>query len=148
MHIITRGARIGPCNIRGIVGPLTEDHIPSKGVSRLSQVVILKLIDPLGVERAKKSGRISQNGVKFRTLCARCNNKRLGIHCDPTLISFTRAIRSYLDSALHLPPNDASSLQGEGESARQKRRWAFVGAQWLQEQIGAGKRAASFATDA
>lgn len=104
MRIITRGARIGPCNICGITQALTEDHIPPKGVSRLSQVVMLNLTDLLGVERPKKSGRISQNGVKFRTLCAKCNNERLGIHYDPTLISFTREIRSYLESALHLPP--------------------------------------------
>lgn len=105
MRVITKGARIGPCNICGIVGALTEDHVPPKGVSRLSQVVMLNIIDLLNVEKPqKKSGRISQNGVKFRTLCGKCNNERLGIHYDPTLISFTQEIRSYLESALYLPP--------------------------------------------
>ena len=70
MRVITRGAKVGPCNICGVDGPLTEDHIPPKGASRLTQVLMLSILDLLHVERPKKSGRFSQNGVKYRTLFA------------------------------------------------------------------------------
>lgn len=107
MQIITRGAKVGSCNICGTEGILTEDHIPPKGVSRLSQVVMLNIVDLLAVERPKKAGRISQNGVKYRTLCAKCNNERLGLHYDPVLIQLAKDVRTYLESALLLP----SSMQ-------------------------------------
>lgn len=103
MRVITRGAKVGPCNICGVDGPLTEDHIPPKGASRLTQVLMLSILDLLHVERPKKSGRFSQNGVKYRTLCAKCNNERLGLFYDPTLISLARDVRVYLESSLHLP---------------------------------------------
>lgn len=102
-RIITRGAKIGRCNVCGAHGPLTEDHIPPKGVSRLGQVAMMHVTDLLSIRRPNKSTRYSQNGVKYRTLCKRCNNERLGLGYDPALIEFTRQVRSYLDSALYLP---------------------------------------------
>lgn len=103
MRVITKGPRVGPCNICGTPGPLTEDHIPPKGASRLSQVAMMNIVDLLSVQRPNKSTRFSQDGVKYRTLCAKCNNERLGRGYDPTLISLTNDIRVYLESALHLP---------------------------------------------
>jgi len=103
MRVITRGAKVGPCNICGTVGALTEDHIPPKGVARVSQVLMLNIVDLLSVQKPKKSGRISQNGVKYRTLCGKCNNERLGLRYDPVLIALAKDVRAYLESALHLP---------------------------------------------
>lgn len=31
---IVKGPKVGRCNICGEVGPLTEDHVPPKGVTR------------------------------------------------------------------------------------------------------------------
>ena len=103
MRIITRGAKVGPCNICGNVGPLTEDHIPPKGVSRVTQVLMLNIVDFLQIQRPKKSGRISQNGVKYRTICSQCNNELLGLNYDPTLITLTKNVRTHLESFLLLP---------------------------------------------
>jgi len=103
MRLATRGPKIGTCNTCGTHGPLTDDHIPPKGVSRLGQVAMMNLVDLLSVERPKKSARLSQNGVKYRTLCAKCNNKRLGLGYDPTLIALANDVRAYLESSLHLP---------------------------------------------
>ncbi len=36
--------------------------------------------------------KISQNGVKFPTLCSQCNNRRLGKELDPALNDFSRRI--------------------------------------------------------
>jgi hypothetical protein len=103
VRLITRGSKVGPCNICGTHGPLTEDHIPPKGVSRLGQVAMMNIIDLLSVQRPKKSTRFSQDGVKYRTLCKKCNNERLGLGFDPVLISLASSVRAYLESALHLP---------------------------------------------
>jgi hypothetical protein len=58
----------------------------------------------LSVEKTKARGRLSQNGVKFRTLCARCNNKFLGANYDPAFNDFSMRVGSYLKSSLALPP--------------------------------------------
>lgn len=64
---------------------------------------MMNIADLLSVQRLKKSTRFSQSGVKYRTLCKKCNNERLGLGYDPTFISLANGIRSYLESALHLP---------------------------------------------
>lgn len=103
MRINTKGPKVGTCNICGTHGLLTEDHIPPKGASRLKQVEMINIVDLLSVERPKKSARFSQNGVSYYTLCGKCNNERLGHGYDPTLITLSKDIRVYLESALYLP---------------------------------------------
>lgn len=46
---------------------------------------------------------ISQNGVKFRTLCGTCNNKLLGKRYDPVLNAFTAKVTQNVTSTLTLP---------------------------------------------
>jgi hypothetical protein len=45
---------------------------------------------------------ISQNGVKYRTLCQTCNS-RLGSDYDPTLVEFATGIGVYLKTSIALP---------------------------------------------
>lgn len=104
MRLITKGPLVGPCNICGNHGPLTEDHIPPKGVSRLGQMAMMNIVDLLSVQRPSKSTRYFQNGVKYRTLCQKCNNELLGHEYDPTLVSACKDVRAYLESRLYLPP--------------------------------------------
>ena len=103
MRVVTKGPKVGPCNICGIHGPLTEDHIPPKGASRLSQVAMMNIVDLLSVQHPSKSTRFSQDGVKYRILCKKCNNERLGLGYDPTLIALANDVSTYLESTLHLP---------------------------------------------
>ena len=103
MRLITQGPKVGRCNLCGTEGPLTQDHIPPKEVTRLGQVAMMKIIDLLSLEHPKKSTRISQDGVKYRTLCKKCNNERLGLGYDPTLILLTESVRACLESSLRLP---------------------------------------------
>lgn len=103
MRIETRGSKIGICNICGVYGPLTEDHIPPKGVLRPKQVEIMQLVDLMSIPRPTKTSRTSQNGVKYRTLCSECNNRLLGSKYDPTLIKFANEIKMFLTSNFHLP---------------------------------------------
>lgn len=102
--IETRGPRFGKCNICGSYGKLTEDHTPPKSCVNIGQVELHHIVEHLNIERSRTKGRLSQNGVKYRTLCGRCNTAMLGAKYDPTLIEFVNSIGSYLRSSLHLPP--------------------------------------------
>lgn len=94
--------RIDLCNICGETKALSWDHVPPKGGITLSGVEIKSLFELLaGKEDNKK--RISQNGVKYRTICCDCNS-RIGSDFDPTLNELNKTLISYLTSGLVLPP--------------------------------------------
>lgn len=101
LHMITRGAKSGPCNICGIDGPLTEDHTPPKGCVRPTAMELQHVTHRLDAGKAIKSK--APDGVKYRTLCARCNNALLGGRYDPALIDFTNRVSDLLASNLMLP---------------------------------------------
>ncbi len=104
IRIGTRGPKYGRCNICGEEGKLTEDHTPPKGCIKINLVDLHHIIEHLNVEQPKSKGRLSQNGVKYRTLCSKCNNNLLGGEYDPSFISFVNMIGNYLKSNIHLPP--------------------------------------------
>lgn len=101
--IATRGPKSGECNVCGDIGPLTEDHTPPKGCLKPKQVVLQHISHHLSDGGNHTKGRISQNGVKYRTLCHRCNNMLLGANYDPPFISFVNSVGSLLTSSLYLP---------------------------------------------
>lgn len=107
----TRGAKNGQCNICGDIGPLTEDHTPPKGSVRITQVEMNHITNLLSAERAGLRGRISQNGVKFRTLCNRCNNSLLGANYDIAFNDFSQNVSTYLNTSLTLP--DTVHIRGK-----------------------------------
>ena len=65
---------------------------------------MMHIADLLSVERPNASTRFAQGGVKYRTLCATCNNDLLGHRYDPTLVTLSRDVRALLDTKLLLPP--------------------------------------------
>ncbi len=99
----TRGASVGECNICGDHGPLTEDHTPPKSTARPTTVVMRHLSQVLSIEAQNGARRILQNGVRYRTLCSRCNNHLLGILYDPALAYFCNGVAATLNSSLVLP---------------------------------------------
>jgi hypothetical protein len=102
--IATRGPKNGQCNICGEIGPLTEDHTPPKGCYKPTQVELQSLLRRLAkVPSKERKSRHSQNGVKFRTLCHRCNNSLLGAEYDPPFIAFVNQIAQILRSTIALP---------------------------------------------
>lgn len=103
VRLETRGPEIGACNLCGVLTRLTEDHIPPKGVPLVGQAYLERLSASLGAERNQRSGRLFQRGVKYRSICAKCNNELLGHDYDPTLISFCKAVHAALADRVYLP---------------------------------------------
>lgn len=101
--VTTKGAQEGPCNICGDIGKLTEDHTPPKGCLKPAKVELNHIVRLLSDDHSKAKGLVSQNGVKYRTLCSRCNNTLLGTKYDPAFISFVNGVGTHLRSTLHLP---------------------------------------------
>ena len=101
----TRGPRIGHCNICDVHGVLTEDHVPPKGTIAVPQIDLIHIVELLSAERpiGRKRARHFQNGVKFRSLCGRCNNALLGATYDPALIEFSNSTALLLKSSLAIP---------------------------------------------
>lgn len=93
----------GQCNICGEFRKLSQDHTPPKGCGNISAVEIGYITDRLAVNAEKSRRLISQNGVKFHTVCERCNSL-LGYECDCELINFSNALGNCVRSSLDLPP--------------------------------------------
>jgi len=94
------GPKEGTCNICGTFGPLTNDHVPPKGSIKPKARELQKLGDHLG------GGEITrvhmQSGIKFRSICATCNNHLLGLQYDPSLNEFSRKAASLIRATRHL----------------------------------------------
>lgn len=101
LKLVTRGLKHGQCNICGDSGPLTEDHTPPKGCVRPTGMLLQHVSSRLSAEPAYVAK--ANVGVKYRTLCARCNNEFLGGRYDPSLIDFVNRVAGLLASPLSLP---------------------------------------------
>ena len=93
--------RIDVCNICRKTKELTWDHVPPKGGITLSSVEIDTIYKKLDTEQDTKKV-LSQNGVKYRTVCSGCNSQ-LGLHFDPVLNEFNKTVALFLKSKLILP---------------------------------------------
>jgi hypothetical protein len=98
----------GCCNICGQRGKLTDDHVPPRGsldVSHTKRVWVQELIPKLA-PASRRIRHLSQNGLKFRTLCGVCNNQLLGKTYDPALHQFSRKTGQIIrvSQKLALPP--------------------------------------------
>ncbi|MDP3937472.1 MAG: hypothetical protein Q8R92_04965, partial [Deltaproteobacteria bacterium] len=97
---IDRG-EIGQCNIcQSQRCDLSWEHVPPQGSVFLSRVDIRLLFQ----RAVGKEGDvcISQNGVKFRTVCRGCNSS-IGRY-DRALIEFTQDVRRFVETDLAVPP--------------------------------------------
>lgn len=75
-YIKEKRAAVDNCNICGKVAALTWDHVPPKSITNGICVNANRLFE--GVPEDNRCAAIYKNGVKFRSVCAECNNKLLG----------------------------------------------------------------------
>ncbi len=117
-----RKTRKGYCNGCNVYGHLTWDHVPPQGsidvrpvdvrfwVNHFSQVArhpVNMYEGPGTVKEELDLRHGSQNGLKFYTLCAECNNARLGRRYDPEFNRVSnevgKAVRAAFEAHLQLP---------------------------------------------
>lgn len=108
---LVRGPLKGPCSICGTPDALTADHVPPKGATRISAMEMRDLMERLSITGLKGRHELSQDGVKFRSLCRVCNNERLGAECDPELIRLCNHADNLLRSKLILPDTFAVDVR-------------------------------------
>lgn len=88
------GPEIGYCNICERYEKLTEDHVPPRGSAKIGAVEIRTLSDYFSPE--KRFFHLSQKGLLIRSICAICNNKRLGEFYDPHLNKISHAVKKLI----------------------------------------------------
>ncbi|MCA1995163.1 MAG: hypothetical protein LDL41_24405 [Coleofasciculus sp. S288] len=105
IRYINQGKRgkVGLCNICKQSASLSWDHVPPKGGIDLTPVDQLTILQCLTANSDEQKSRISQNGVKYRTLCKQCN-ARLGHSYDPLLNEFALGVGRVLKSIVKVPP--------------------------------------------
>jgi hypothetical protein len=96
-------SKVGLCNICKQSASLSWDHVPPKGGIDLKPVEQVTILQSLTGNPEEQKSHISQNGVKYRTLCKYCNN-RLGSSYDPVLNNFALGIGRILKSVDPVPP--------------------------------------------
>lgn len=90
------------CNICLSESELTWDHIPPKSGINLTEVEQKSILQHL-TDNSNTKFVLSQNGVKFRTICSACNNALLGSRYDIALNSFSNNLGNYLKNSFKLP---------------------------------------------
>lgn len=96
--------KIDRCSICLKKSTLTWDHIPPKGGIELKSVDQETVFQRMTVKNSEKKFKsISQNGVKYRTLCSDCNNNWLGAKFDPILNDFSLGIGKILETTIEIP---------------------------------------------
>jgi len=91
----------GNCQICEQYKKLTDDHVPPQGGIEIDAVEIKSAFNFFTKQLGDKNYFISQNGVKFTTLCEYCNS-RLGREYDTVLNTFSLDVNKFLSSKLSL----------------------------------------------
>lgn len=94
--------KVSQCNICKKVKALSWDHVPPKGGIILSSVEQETVFQRLTITSGKRKYKISQNGVKYRTICKECNEK-VGSRYDPVLNDIADGVGKIVKSNLKLP---------------------------------------------
>lgn len=95
-----RRKQLDRCNICGNIAELTWDHVPPKFCENSSTMDYVLM---LGLKSSVKSDKPfplrAQNGIKYRSLCAKCNNAQLGLQYDPSYKELVEKMKTLLTSS-------------------------------------------------
>lgn len=89
----------GYCVLCGHLGALTRDHVPPKGCAEISNSVLTRLMAETDSGENKGQSLRIQGGLKFKSICGNCNNRRLGTMYDPELKAFVDSMHAGLKIA-------------------------------------------------
>ena len=94
-------AHIDRCNICGEKSKLTWDHVPPKCCNNRYSVKVNSWVKGIPLENDYE--KEYQNGIRFRSLCGKCNNDLLGEKYDTQLAEFTNKVTSIVTTSITLP---------------------------------------------
>ncbi|BEO60753.1 hypothetical protein SMQE30_11760 [Serratia marcescens] len=95
----------GYCNICGIYGVLTKDHVPPKCAITLGPVLQKTVSEFFHVQEPVKPMN-AKNGAYFRTICSHCNNDVLGgldKSIEQVTMSFKDQLSKYMTGTVAFP---------------------------------------------
>src|SRR5713101_7588131 len=92
----------GVCNICRERVRLTFDHVPPGGCDNREDMEVSPMFSVMTGAAQHHKPRIIQSGLKYRTICKRCN-EFLGSRYDPALIGLMKFVGNVLTSNLLLP---------------------------------------------
>lgn len=98
----TKRNKVDICNICLELKEMTWDHVPPQGCSNHQKVEISSFFKKLSGERVQDKPILSQNGLKYRTICGDCNSL-LGGKYDDELNNLVKTVLSFVESKLVLP---------------------------------------------
>ncbi len=93
----------GPCALCGHYAKLTDDHVPPEGAGNFDGWRGLSYMTTISGNDEDIGRRRFPSGIRFKTLCADCNN-RLGGREDRALVDFYNRVRKIVESPLLLSP--------------------------------------------
>ncbi|MBA7590926.1 hypothetical protein ES708_33070 [subsurface metagenome] len=99
----TKRAKLDKCNICLETKELSWDHVPPKRCSNHQKVEISSFFDKLTTNNLSDKPLVSQNGMKYRTICKDCNSL-LGSKYDNELNNLVKTLISFVNSNLLIPP--------------------------------------------
>lgn len=140
-----KGPDYGQCRICLRHSKLTEDHVPPQGGIEIQAVEVENALDFISGRNLKRQFFISQNGVRFKTLCGICNNTELGRKYDPVLNDFAKAVNKYLNSRLVLP--DVVTVETKPNSLMRAILGHLLAAKNKIENLGFDKTVRDFVFD-
>jgi len=94
--------KVSQCNICKKIKSLSWDHVPPKGGIYLSSIEQETVFQHMTMPKDNRKYSISQNGVKYRTICKECN-EIIGRKYDPVLNDFAYNVGKFLKTKLTLP---------------------------------------------
>lgn len=92
----------GPCALCRNYSHLTENHVPPAAVGNVDRWVAQSYMVESTANKDMYFGRSFRGGVRFRTLCAACNNG-LGGNEDKEIIAFFERVTKSVESRIIQP---------------------------------------------
>jgi len=72
---------------------------------------MFNICDAMFAHRPEKKGKLFQSGIKFKSLCSKCNNDYLGARYDPSINQLSKDLADIVKTPLAVPPVASISVQ-------------------------------------